>query len=148
MKPKNRKQRQQIYYHLYHRDYSYPANICAYCTSPSDSIDHVPPLSITENIDVEEFKERGGEFLLVPSCRMCNNLLGNRSLPTMLDRTNWLYNKYISLADKHFRNWDEDELEELGPGLQKYIKAHDFVARDYIRRAQGTEVVLLGLEPI
>ena len=115
----------KIYNHLYRipvkcEDYYK----CMYCGIDRQCLDHVPPLSTIENIDINEYKKDGGKFLLIPSCLKCNQFLGFYNSNSMYDRINLLISKYNKKLKKR-PIWTEEELSEMSDRFLQYHFAKD-----------------------
>jgi hypothetical protein len=97
---------------------------------PASSEDHIVPVSILAMIDglTQEVRaEILGQLpplIKVYSCHQCNSVLGNRFFRTLSDRRvavkSYLKRKYARLLE--MPAWDEEELSELGYGLQKFVR--------------------------
>ena len=97
---------------------------CIYCGIPSDSIDHIPPRHMRDQllgVGLVAMHER--EVLEVASCRECNSALGARPLITITERRAYIktylrkrYQKALRIKD-----WREDELALFGEDLRKMI---------------------------
>ena len=90
---------------------------CVYCGELADTMDHVPPRSISERMDLEI------NHILVPSCKECNTALSNLFLLTLAERAEHIKSRYIKKYKKYNRSvkWDSDELSELDGSLKTYI---------------------------
>ena len=126
---------------LYTRDYSHDPALCAYCGAPRQCLDHVPPLRLAADMDLDRFRRNGGELLLIPACLDCNALLGSKPLPTYDERLSALY--WLYEARIRSRSWSEDEVAELGPGLRRYVEGQDARNRELIAKFRGIERAIL-----
>jgi len=96
---------------------------CMYCGQPADTLDHVPPVSRIS--DYEALRLDRERYFLVRSCADCNVVLGNSLQETILQRAEYLKDR---LEQKHrnklkAQEWDEEELQELGPRLRSSVRA-------------------------
>jgi hypothetical protein len=94
-----------------------------YCGQPADTLDHVPPVSRIS--DYEALRLDRERYFLVRSCADCNVVLGNSLQETILQRAEYLKDR---LEQKHrnklkAQEWDEEELQELGPRLRSSVRA-------------------------
>lgn len=95
--------------------------ICVYCGDPADCIDHVPPLS-----KVNQYRELGAhreQYLLVKSCRPCNQMLGSTVQTDVLariDEAKALIRKKLGKRDVNY-TWDDEDLEDLGRNLRSHV---------------------------
>lgn len=111
----------QLYKHLPH----IPLTICYYCGQSADTEDHVPALSHARNFGADYFRKAEIPFVLVPACRECNSLLGNRELFTLAER-HFFIKEAIA---KHYKevlktkDFTEDELDDMGEGLRSIVCA-------------------------
>ena len=119
-----RKRKLQALGAKYRRCRFYEAGICTYCGDLADSWDHVPALAEAECLDLDRFRNSGGELLLIPSCRKCNSWLGRKPLHTPQERKTYCWSKWVALFHKDFSipQWDKEELDALGPVLRSYVK--------------------------
>ena len=110
---------------------------CYYCGLWADTIDHTIPRALLRyQLDPVALKEITGiQRTTVPACLECNMLLGSQVFPTLAERKDWLkarlrrrYHKLLRMPD-----WSEDELLELGPSLQRHVRAA-LRQRDLVRK--------------
>ena len=97
--------------------------LCLYCGEPADTKDHVPPLSRVG--DYEQMCLVNPLYLLVPACGYCNNIAGDTLQDSLLARVEYVKDR-IAKREKvcnHAAEWDEDEIAELGPRLQAFVRA-------------------------
>ena len=102
--------------HKYYEHESMADTACFYCGAHGESKDHVP--AISSPYEYEEEKR-----LLVRSCILCNSLLGNKKLLTLLSRCDYLLIKYQHRFKKllGMPHWEEYEIEELEGKLKRSI---------------------------
>lgn len=88
---------------------------CTYCGLPAEHYDHIVPRSYETN--------KRGYFtskreLVVPACAECNIALGDRWLPTVAGRAEWLLERFRHKYHQDLRlpKWDKYDLDELRPG--------------------------------
>lgn len=98
----------------------FPPDLCAYCGQSSYGWDHAPAISQVDNLDVKEFLENGGAFMLYPVCEQCNILLRNSIEHTLLGRLGILDKKYMSKLRGQV-DWSQEDLDELGPSLKALV---------------------------
>lgn len=128
---------------LYERHGKFDGNSCAYCGSPRQCLDHVPPLDVAYyQIDLKKFQKTGGKLYLIPSCNLCNELLGAKKLFTYDERLAFLFERYAKLIREH--KWDDEEIEEMGPGLKAAIIESERHRQEYIRKLRGVENSILS----
>jgi len=94
---------------------------CVYCGGPRECLDHNPPISKLDCIDVTKALKKGMKFELYPSCLECNARLSNKISIDLLDRMNTIAMIYLNKADK-VEKWTPEELQELGPNLRSLIE--------------------------
>ena len=84
---------------------------CTYCGRDAGTIDHVPSMLVSY-LDKPETPH-----LKVPCCRMCNSLLGSRSLNTLDVRCRYLRERYEKKykRDLEMPDWEDYEIAEMGP---------------------------------
>ena len=95
-----------------------PVDPCYYCGVPATSIDHVIPQTLRGRIP-------DWEDITVPACHECNSRLGDRVFNTLPARKRYIKER---LGTKHAKllrmpDWTEEELAEIGPTLQRHIRA-------------------------
>lgn len=133
------------YGRLYKRTYQFDLDKCAYCNDPRVLLDHVPPISMLENIDVRLYLKKGGKLLLYPCCKTCNATLGGKQLITYQERLEYLSTRYIAKLD-NMEVWDEGELSEMGHSMRTFIESRQSKVRDYVRKLQAVEDKLLEID--
>lgn len=79
----------------------------------------------------------------VIACVECNSTLGGNMFPSIEERLRWLMDRY---TDKYKLgngaiNWDEDEVDELGPGLRRFVRKAVAERQRAERRVQYGESV-------
>lgn len=129
---------------LYSRIKNHDLGICYYCGDKRECLDHVPPLSIAVDLDLDQFRKKGGRLLLVPSCGQCNSLLGAKRLGSICERVNLLWNAYARLIERTDHRWSQEEMDELGRNLRGVVEAGARKSREYIRKLRGIEYRLLS----
>lgn len=125
-------------------------NLCTYCGDPADTRDHVPPISRVS--DYEAFGLRREVYIKVPCCRECNSLAGDTLQDNILERAEFIKGK---LARKYLHRvslveWDEDELDELGPILRtKVVSGRKMAkrAQDRVNYYAGIDAVMAQIDP-
>ena len=97
--------------------------ICTYCKEPADTLDHIIPHTYTSKNSKQARTYNKDE--VVPCCRECNTLLGDKLYLTIGERASYLYTTYIKKYKKliSMPKWDEDDIEELNNTLKKYVTA-------------------------
>jgi hypothetical protein len=106
-------------------------------------LDHVPPLRLACDLDLEAFRKAGGQLLLYPSCHDCNAFLGKKPLATFEERLGHLWFRYgEKIRD---RTWTDGELAELGPGLRAYIAGSAARNAEFIAKLRGVEQTIFAL---
>jgi len=125
-------------------------NLCVYCGEPADTRDHVPPLSRVS--DYESLGLRTEIYLKVPCCQECNTLAGNELQDSITERVEFIKGriarKYLYRAS--LVEWDEDELDELGPVLRsKVVSGSKRIkrAQDRVNYYAGIDMVMAQIDP-
>lgn len=135
-----------IYGHLYEFKSFGDRLRCAYCDDTRYELDHIPPISWAESL---VRSKKTIEFLLVPVCRDCNQILGGRPLMDYESRLSFLYTRIIARMerDKSWK-WSDQEIEDdLSGRLQKYVKANKArVVRELKNRLRAIERKLARLD--
>jgi hypothetical protein len=96
---------------------------CFYCGDSAETLDHAPPLSWVETQDKKAWAKHGVRFVLLPACRHCNSLLGNRPLFRALERAQFIEQALLKRYDKEASLWAPDEIAEMSPEFQRVIAA-------------------------
>lgn len=144
--PKNeRLKRLSQYGGLFTRMAKVSLDECWYCGAPRETLDHCPPISSVETLDITRFKKNGGEFLLIPSCFDCNTLLGAKRLGAPNERLAYLLLKYTKITNEHFCNWEEDQIAEMGYNLKDMIYKKDKMMREYLVKLKAIRAKMSSL---
>jgi hypothetical protein len=108
--------------HKYKKIVGKGADVCFYCNDTATDLDHVPSLGYADALDVmrREVKIR---YVLLRSCRQCNNRLNNRPIFTVSERAQWLEVKLSAEYERRFALWSEDEIHCMGKDFQRMIRA-------------------------
>jgi hypothetical protein len=145
MSGKNRRQAHRAVGVLYRRLEGVNLGVCYYCDAPRQCLDHVPPIGLAAKIDLDAFRKNGGKLVLVPSCNVCNEMLGARELGTIPERVCFLIEKYSKEIGASASRWSDSEIDELGRGLRQKIIARQQLVNDYLSRLASVEYRLLTL---
>ena len=95
-------------------------NNCTYCGEPSDTKDHVTPVSeyqiSRKNVSYSRDK-------VIPCCKECNNVLGNINVFRISERANYLYHRYRDKYKRHINlpRWSKDEILSQSKNVQQSI---------------------------
>lgn len=107
----------------------YPPGMCIYCGEPSDTRDHLLPITVTG-------KAQRKHVLTVPACRQCNSLIGDAFAWSITERRaiaqNSLRRKNAVLLQSV--DYSQEELEEFGSGLRPYLRRRQDEKRRLLRR--------------
>jgi hypothetical protein len=111
--------------------------VCTYCGILADTEDHVVPRHLLERageLELDLSKVMRIRRWVVPACRECNSSLSGRLFPTLKERRaaahqciRRKYAAYLRIPD-----WEDDEVEEMGPIAQREIVA-GIAIRDWVR---------------
>jgi hypothetical protein len=142
---RERKRLHELYHRFYDRHYTENRYECFYCSTPADTLDHVPPLSWIEAYGLENLRRARTPLSLVPACGECNSLLGNKKLLYTDDRLRFLETKYHSLFEKLAR-WTDDEIAEMGPSFQQSLKVPRYRELELMDKIRGIERRLVKSE--
>jgi hypothetical protein len=129
---------------LYRRVKGFSLERCAYCDYPRACLDHVPPIMMLDEIDTKVYMEKGGTFLLYPSCNDCNRYLGYIKEIDFIDRLEHLAKKYNKKLDTR-EYWSDDEIKEMGHNMQSYIVGHQEKTRTLIKKLYAIENRIVGI---
>jgi hypothetical protein len=104
---------------------------CYYCGDPATSIDHVVPQSMLQTLrllgddEATAVLARHGRVMLVPCCRECNSILGNKYFDTLRKRKEHLKRRLRERNRKllSMPPWTDRELGDLRGRLRDYVIA-------------------------
>jgi hypothetical protein len=109
----------------YRHEYPCGPDVCVYCGDPATTDDHVLPISYLARLgdpDLDHPAIRPG-LIVVPACWPCNALLKDHVATTVEQKRAELKarlrRKYKRLLGT--TEWGQDELDELGPALRRWI---------------------------
>ena len=116
---------------------------CHYCGAPADTKDHIIPISYLRNSRPNAARGIGDT---VDCCRECNNLLGAKALFSIEERAHEIAECLTRRYKKELNApiWTDEEIEELGPSLQKSIKAKQFLRDEILERIRNAISVACG----
>jgi hypothetical protein len=135
----HRKHIQRLYGSLYKRVSGFDLEKCIYCNDVGWCLDHCPPISKVEYLNVDEYKKAGGKFILYPACRLCNSLLGDYGDTDFYNRLEFLLIKYNKRIKK-LPVWTDEEIKQMKGMLKSFIEAkrHKYSSLDIkIKAIQG-----------
>lgn len=95
---------------------------CFYCGAPAPDRDHCPPLSRVN--DYKSLRLHREEYLKVPCCPECNELLGDSLQENIHERHDHLKRKLKKRYAKIYKMpyWEEPEIAALGFNLQTEVR--------------------------
>lgn len=137
----SRKRLNFVYGSYYRRTTKFSFDDCVYCDEKAQSLDHVPPLSYLDTLNIDKYREMGGKFLLYPCCLECNMLLGDEQLVTLYDRLSYLHDKYERRLNKIVK-WEQSEIKQLGRNLKTYVQARQYKIKEYERKLACIEQLM------
>lgn len=140
MKPKNRLLLLKVHGHKYRRHFISEGYYCFYCGQNAQALDHVPPLALMDSLPYETRKNKKIPCSLLPVCNQCNSALLARNLCYVADRLLYLESYYEAKLKKATSFWSEGELQELGRGLQDYIKAKQEINHEIIMKIRSIQM--------
>lgn len=110
-----------------------PEDRCAYCGAPAESIDHTIPQSFSQS------NWKAGiyfEMIAVSSCLDCNGRASDKLDATFRERQKRIMDSLRRDAGRLLASpeWEEDEINNLGPGLRAQIRLIDKKAREVRKR--------------
>jgi hypothetical protein len=110
---------------------------CHYCGMPADTKDHIIPISYNYAQRPTSHRSKGG--ITVDCCQECNSILSDKFLSTIQTRAAELaeclevkYRKVLTAPV-----WSEEDLTELGPSLQKQVRAKQYLRDEVVERIRN-----------
>lgn len=118
---------------------------CHYCGAPASTKDHIVPISYNYNNRPRNHRSKGGKT--VNCCHECNSLLGAKALFSVEERANEIAECLERRYKKELKApvWPEEDLFNLGPNLQKQVKAKQFLRMEILERVRNAVSVSQGL---
>ena len=115
-------------------DDGYP--MCVYCGDPATGRDHVPPIT-----KVQAYRElclAKELYLLVPSCASCNSFGSDNLQSSIFERIEFIKDRISRKFARYLQQteWDEEEIEELGPNLASKVREGTVKRRMAIARIE------------
>jgi len=110
-------------YKLYRLEHTGEYYKCIYCGDPADTVDHVPPLSRAH--DYETLNLANTRYIKVHCCRECNGIAGASLQESIIQRVEYVKDRLARVHRSDFMasEWDEEEIDELGPTMKAHLKA-------------------------
>lgn len=95
----------------------YPAGVCVYCGETGNTVDHLLPRGFTGEADRLRVP-------VVPACGECNSTLGDVYMPDVMERREYVQDKYRVKYKKYKKvvYWGESDLKEFGPQLRTVLR--------------------------
>jgi hypothetical protein len=117
---------------------------CVYCGDWYECIDHRVPIDWPGNSQ----SYAAGD--IVAACRECATLLARFPKLGLTARARYLTRAYQKRAAKWLRVpfWHEEELQELGYGLQTQVRRALTARSVYLAKLRNLDLVEQGYEPI
>lgn len=99
--------------------------LCVYCGQPADTLDHCPPLSRID--DYESLGLQRELYLTIASCNQCNRMASDSLQDNIFERIDHVKDRLSKKLKRHLKRveWDDEEIEELGPNLTSAVLAHN-----------------------
>ncbi|MDE2232528.1 MAG: hypothetical protein KGJ90_00150 [Patescibacteria group bacterium] len=109
---------------------------CVYCGDLATTVDHFIPISIFASL-IGIGADINGK-ILVPACRECNLLAGDKLFKTIGAKRRYLQNRikerYRKVLNMPF--WEEKEISELSPHMQEIVK-NGLLEREHVKARIG-----------
>lgn len=105
--------------HRYKRFSFFGDSTCIYCGRDATTKDHVPAVVNSYCYNMSKYPH-----IVVPACRSCNSILGDKFKNTMLERVKHLAIRYEKKFEKVLSvpDWKEEEIAEMGPIMRRRIR--------------------------
>lgn len=136
---KERKRLIQLHGHKYKRHFISEGFYCFYCADPANVLDHVPPLTVMDNLDYDYRRKNDIPCSLITCCNECNTALGNKKLFTVMDRLVFLESYYDVKLQKQRNLWTDDEIDELGRNLKDFVRARQEMASRFMYKIRAIQ---------
>jgi hypothetical protein len=120
------------------------ARYCVYCGDWFECRVHLVPIDWAGN----HRSYAVGDVVTV--CHECSSLLSHCSKLTLSSRAEYLIRAYEKRAAKWLRvpPWSEQELQEMGYGMQSLIRGALILRSVYISKLRNLDLTELGYEPV
>jgi len=109
---------------------------CIYCGDLAESDDHVPSLADAYTYGADALIDSGRDLRVYPACLDCNSRLQGNTGLDILTRQEVILRRLQRLLGQFKADWDEDELDELGPSLRSAVEKQFILKRALTRRVQ------------
>lgn len=136
---KYRKKLLKLHNHKYERHYTPEGFYCFYCGDPADGLDHVPSINSIDTMDYQYRKRHQIPAVTVACCSTCNGATSSRRLDTVSDRLLYLESFYQRIFEKHNKTWSNDEIDELGPSLQDFVRSSQERLQRFVHKIRGIQ---------
>lgn len=99
---------------------------CVYCGRDATCLDHFLPIAHLRSVyQTAQPLTLWPLLFKVPACAECNGIAGDHVFRTYAQKRDYirerLRRRYRKLLDR--QRWDEEEIIELGPSLQQFVRA-------------------------
>jgi|TARA_Y100000310_G_scaffold47517_1_gene44098 hypothetical protein len=114
---------------------------CTYCDDIAEDLDHVIPHSYASSSGVRLYKKE----LVVPCCKECNGLLGDKLFFLIGERAAYLGDRYTKRYKKILDTpmWEKEEIEELGCSLKSMIQRGICLKEKVTKKLAHLEIISL-----
>jgi len=129
-----RRQRKLLLHHRYKRVDT--GGKCVYCGDLAESDDHVPSLCDAYAYGADALIESGRELRIYPACLDCNSRLQMNAGLDILSRQEIILHRLRRLLGQFKSDWDEDELDDLGPNLRSAVEKQFILKKALTRRVK------------
>ncbi len=109
-------------------------NRCIYCGCEASCSDFIPPINF-----IHEWRDasRDADFISVPSCTECRDLLRKQdigSLDLRIDTLKGLLADKYEKAIRVFNHWSDEEIQEMDASFQRSLKGGSNLGKEAITR--------------
>lgn len=111
-------------------------NRCIYCGCEASCSDYIPPINF-----IHDWRDasRDADFISVPSCTECRDLLRKQNIASLdlrIDTLKGLLADKYEKAIRVFNHWSDEEILEMDASFQKSLKGGSNLGKEAITRVR------------
>lgn len=118
--------------------------VCAYCGILAEDEDHVIPTSYVNKLSFFDMTALKDCLIIVPSCKECNNLAGNKVFNSFIEKREYIQNKIknIYLDIIKFPEWEDEEINDLSGSTLIDLKISILKKKIILERINFSAVII------